>query len=124
MVTLSTFPLFESLLSLNSGTRLIDIRNDYVCEGIAFNAAHKEMRMFFIGPKRVSLDFQDAIISKFDLSFKPGQKLGVLDTFYRGRFTDKSGLVELDKKGRGFYCLDFADKGNMEVFAKEVYLNL
>lgn len=119
---LTNSPLFDSLLIFETSNGIIDLHNDYDCQNVLYDLDTQSLKCFFEGPKKIILDFEGVIITKFNVQLRLTSDSCILNNFYRGRFETDHTLHEITADGRRYFFLEFEEGNIMELHAHKVFL--
>nr|WP_295868824.1 hypothetical protein [uncultured Chitinophaga sp.] len=115
--------LFDTLVSGEIGDRYYDLHNDFECIRITYSLMEKKLELRFTNDDdRIVITFYDARLASCNLH--PTQPRSVLDLFHRGHFEMNNNHHEMTSKGEYYYCLSFLEDDNVEVFARQVVMEM
>ncbi|MBC9931325.1 hypothetical protein [Chitinophaga qingshengii] len=115
--------LFDTLLSGEIGDMYYDLHNDFECIRISYSLLEKKLELRFTNDDdRIIVTFYDARLGV--CSFHPTQPRSTLDLFHRGRFEMNNNLHEMTSRGEYYYCLSFMETDKLEVFARQVVMEM
>ena len=119
--------LFESLLEIQvEKGRYVDLHNDYDCYQINYLSKTGELQLLFKALdatiEQVELVFEGAVINSMSFSFEDVSEMATIDSLYRGKYQDLSGLRELSEEGKSYYYVEFYRGAAFELFASKVIL--
>lgn len=133
-ISLPQSELFRNIAEVEFGDTYLDLHNDYECVRLEYKVEDKECRLAFkcVNMKTessyelVDLVFIDAVMQTCSFVFDEGMldDFKTIDLLYRGRFENSNGLTEFDSFGRSFYYINFYGGIQLNVFAKELIIEL
>lgn len=133
-ISLPQSELFRNIAEVDFGDTYLDLHNDYECVRLEYKVEDKECRLTF---KRVNMKtessyelvdlvFIDSLMQTCLFVFDEGalDDFKTIDLLYRGRFENSNGLTEFDSFGRSFYYINFYSGIQLNVFARELIIEL
>ncbi|QJB34761.1 hypothetical protein HF329_27065 [Chitinophaga oryzae] len=115
--------LFDTLLSGEIGDRYYDLHNDFECIRITYSLMEKKLELRFTNDDdRIVITFLDARMAGCNLH--PVQPRSIINLFHRGHFEMNNNYHEMTSKGEYYYCLSFSEDDKLEVFARQVVMEM
>lgn len=115
--------LFDTLLSGEIGDMYYDLHNDFKCIRITYSLMAKKLELRFTNDDdRIVITFVDARLGS--CSINPTQPGSILTLFYRSHFEMNNNHHEMTSKGEYYYQLEFLEEAKLEVFARQVVMDM
>lgn len=119
MIQAKNIELFKNLSQNEYCDKWVDLHNDFDCFKIVLKIGGL-LILWFKGIKNdeiISVKFSDVLIEQIEFfNFNKVENL-TIDNFYRGKTEREGELLEFNKKGRGYFYLEFDEGQKMEFWS-------